>query len=61
MANKGKNMKVEFTYNKKADKTVIYIWKGMQLVDVRDLDGIVENKVQKKMTEDIKAETRWSE
>ena len=52
-------MKIEFIYNKKADKTVIYIWKGMQLADVRDLDGMIDAKQEKKLTGEIKGEKKW--
>jgi len=52
-------VRVEFVYNKKMDKTVIYIWKAMQLVDVRELDGIVSTEFQKKHTKEIQGEPRW--
>ena len=52
-------MKIEFVYNKKADKTVIYIWKGMQLVDVRDLNGQITSEHENKLTQSIKEESKW--
>ena len=49
-------MKIEFSYNKKSDKTSIYIWECMVLLDVREMNGVVTTEHQKVISDGIKKE-----
>ena len=49
-------MKIEFLYDKKSDKTNIYIWKSMTLVDTREMNGVVTTEHQKVISDGIKKE-----
>ena len=48
--------KIEFTYNKKKDKTNIYIWLGQLLKDVRELNDQISYDNEKKIRKSIQLE-----
>jgi len=55
--NTGENMKrVEFLYDKRLDKTQIFIWDGMRLVDTREVNGITTQYIEKKIKKEIMEE-----
>ena len=55
--NTGENMKrVEFLYDKRLDKTQIFIWDGMRLVDTREINGLTTPHIEKKIKEEIMKE-----
>ena len=49
-------MKIEFIYNNKIELTTVYIWRGMELIDVRAIEGTVSKEDQKRITKEIKEE-----
>jgi len=55
--NTGENMKrVEFLYDKRLDKTQIFIWDGMRLIDTREVNGLTTPYIEKKIKKEIMEE-----
>ena len=48
--------RIEFLYDKRKNKTMIFIWKGTQLLDRRELNGQINHKYEKKIKKEIKNE-----
>ena len=48
--------RVEFLYDKRSDKTQIFIWDGMRLVDTREVNGLTTSHIEKKIKEEIMKE-----
>ena len=55
---KGSAMKkrIEFLYNKRRNKTNIYIWKGTHLLDTRTLNGQIDKAHEEKVKQNIMKE-----
>ena len=49
-------MKIEYVYNSKIELTTVYIWRGVELIDVRAIEGKVSPEEQKRITKEIKEE-----
>ncbi len=55
----GENMKkIEFLYDKRLDKTQIFIWDGMKLVDKREVNGMTTPHIEKKIKKEIMKENQ---
>ena len=46
--------RAEFLYNKGKDMTMIYVWNGQQLIDVKEMPGILTNYTKAKIKKEIK-------
>jgi len=49
-------MRVEFLYTRKDDMTQIYVWAGTQIIDKREMPGVLSSYSKKKIREEIAKE-----
>ena len=48
--------RTEFLYNKGKDLTMIYVWRGQSLIDVKEMSGTLTNYTKEKLRKEIKKE-----
>lgn len=48
--------KIEFLYDNRKDKTEIFVWLGMRLVDTRELNGQISLEQERKIKSAIQLE-----
>ena len=51
-----KKHRIEFRFDRKKNITNIYIWLGMQIVDIRNLNGQLTRQEENKISKEIKEE-----